>query len=93
MLAIHLMVSDLSECYYMKTEPPETHFFLIKNFRQNSQLFFTEPSSTKAELLCVGVEEYRGSQLEMLAHQVCTEAGFPSFTSVRKSELQVRHCT
>ena len=79
---------------YLKPEPPETHFFLKKNYHhQRSDLasvFFTEPSSTEVEMLCIGEEEYQGPEVEMLAHQICTEASYDSFSAVRKSELQVR---
>ena len=75
---------------YLKPEPPETHFFLKASYHLQARLqrvFFTEPASTKAELLCV--EETEDLQLELLAHLICSESGFPTFTSVQTSESEV----
>ena len=80
---------------YLKPEPPETHFFLAASYHPQSRLhrvFFTESSSTEAELLCIEEEDQETSQLqlELLAHLVCTESDFPTFTSARTSQSEVR---
>ena len=75
---------------YQRPEPPETHFFLAVNYHHQDRLqrvFFTESASTEAELLCV--EETEEHQLEMLAHLICTESGYPTFTSAQTSESEV----
>ena len=78
---------------YLKPEPPETHFFLKASYRLQDRLhrvYFTESASTEAELLCVEeAEEDFQLQLELLAHLICTESGFPTFTSVQTSESEV----
>ena len=75
---------------YQRPEPPETHFLLAVNYHLQDRLyrvFFTESPSTEAELLCL--EETEEHQLELLAHLLCSESGFPTFTSVQTSELEV----
>ena len=75
---------------YLKPEPPETHFFLRTSYHLQARVqrvFFTESSSTEAELLCV--EETEDLQLELLAHIICSESAFPTFTSVQSSESDV----
>ena len=79
---------------YLRPEPPETHFFLAASYHLQSRLhrvFFTESSSTEAELLCVE-EELQTSQLQLqlLAHLICTESDFATFTSAQISESEVR---
>ena len=79
----------------LKPEPPETHFFLAASYHPQSRLhrvFFTESSSTEASLLCIEEEDQETSQLqlELLAHLVCTESDFPTFTSARTSQSEVR---
>ena len=82
---------------YPKPEPPETHFFLSARYHFQDSLhrvYFTEsaswPSTSPAELLCVEeTEEDFQLQLELLAHLICTESGFPTFTSVQTSESEV----
>ena len=78
----------------LKPEPPETHFFLAAGYHLQSRLhrvFFTESSSTEAELLCIE-EDLQTSQLQLqlLAHLICTESDFATFTSARISESEVR---
>jgi len=73
-------------------EPRESHFFLKRNYQHQSRLasvFFTEPSNTEERMLCLGTEEYHGTEVEMLAHLICTQTGFQSFSSVSKSEAQM----
>ena len=72
---------------YLRPEPPETYFFLVASHHLQARLqrvFFTESASTEAELLCV--EEAEDLQLELLAHLICSESGFPTFTSSQTSE-------
>ena len=78
---------------YLKLEPPETHFFLAASYHLQSRqhrVLFTESSSTEAEQLCIE-EEHQTSQLELelLAHLICTESDFPTFTTVGTSEAEV----
>ena len=75
---------------YLRPEPPETHFFLAAGYHLQARLhrvFYTESTSTEAELLCV--EETEEHQLELLAHLICSESGFPTFTSFQTSESEV----
>ena len=79
-----------SRCYE-KPEPPETHFFLKDRYRHGYLVFFTESTSTEPELLCVEEAEAEDQQLdlELLAHLICTESKYPTFTSVQTSESEV----
>ena len=75
---------------YLRPEPPKTHFFLEAGYHLQARLhrvFFTESASTEAKLLCV--EETEEHQLELLAHLICTESGFPTFTFAQTSESEV----
>ena len=76
---------------YLKPEPPETHFFLKDRYRHGYLVFFTESTSTEPELLCVEEAEAEDQQLdlELLAHLICTESKYPTFTSVQTSESEV----
>ena len=76
---------------YPKPEPPETHFFLKDRYRHGYLVFFTESTSTEPELLCVEEAEAEDQQLdlELLAHLICTESKYPTFTSVQSSESEV----
>ena len=75
---------------YLRPELSETHFFLAAGYHLQAwvhRVFYTESASTEAELLCV--EETEEHQLELLAHLICSESGFPTFTSVQTSESEV----
>ena len=77
-----------SRCYE-KPEPPETHFFLKDRYPLHYLVFFTESTSTEPELLCVEEAEDNQLEQELLAHLICTESGFPTFTTVETSESEV----
>ena len=75
---------------YLRPEPPETHFFPSDRYHPQTRLhsvFFTESVSVNAELLCL--EETEQLQLELLAHLICSESGFATFTTVQTSESEV----